>query len=160
MNELDLSTLNPGIRNLVAYLRARGFDTCDSGDGVTHEAECDRDYAYVSIETRAAHLVPETHRLVDVVLNAGIRIRPQSMANEPCIQATYDPANGVAIIDLMHVTDAMLAVGMPAWLSVRIPTHMGVRPVSLVHFDESCKQYLRTDGISFNFYGFREKRLW
>ena len=41
--------INPGIRRTVEWLNAHGFRTTDSGDGVTHMAECDRGYAYVSI---------------------------------------------------------------------------------------------------------------
>lgn len=39
MDDLDYDSLNPGIRDLVRELReVHGFDTCDSGDGVTNVA--------------------------------------------------------------------------------------------------------------------------
>lgn len=49
IKELHLEELNPGIRKTVAYLRSLGFDTVDSGDGQTHEHECDRPHGYVTI---------------------------------------------------------------------------------------------------------------
>lgn len=102
------SPLNPGVRALVAFLRANGFETCDSGDGVTHDYECDRDHAYVVSTVPAAKLVAEADRLIALLAAVGIEVLPAAMENTPCIQASYDPANCVAFVDLMHVTDDML----------------------------------------------------
>jgi hypothetical protein len=38
-HEFDPANLDPGIRETVVYLRGNGFDTCDSGDGVTKDKE-------------------------------------------------------------------------------------------------------------------------
>lgn len=111
MSGLDLAALNPGIRRLVAYLRAHGFATCDSGDGVTHEHECDRDHAYVAMRVRPDALVSEADRLARVLRDAGVEVQPMGMEPTPCIQASYDPADGTALLDLTHVTDDML--GLP-----------------------------------------------
>lgn len=36
--------LNPGIARTVQWLNSQGFMTTDSGDGATHDHECDRDH--------------------------------------------------------------------------------------------------------------------
>jgi len=67
LTQAEVDGLNPGIRRLVVWLRANGFDTCDSGDGQTHDHACDRSCG--------------------------------------AIQASYDPADGSAVIDLTGVSD-------------------------------------------------------
>lgn len=113
MNEA--ADLNPGIRKVVAWLNARGFKTVDSGDGQTHDFECDRGYPYVVMRVeQAAFLVDDTDRLREVLEARGIHVRPigEEVGNDVSIQATYDPASGTAIIDLMGLDDARLA-GLP-----------------------------------------------
>ena len=36
MQPLDLNTINPKMRRLVGWLRSKGFETTDSGDGHTN----------------------------------------------------------------------------------------------------------------------------
>lgn len=63
-----MSPLNPGIRETVAFLRQKGFNTTDSGDGVTHDFGCDRDYAYVCMTVSPADsLVAEADRLLGIL---------------------------------------------------------------------------------------------
>lgn len=52
MTDLDYAILDPGIRGAVQYLRERGFDTTDSGDGVS-KPPYDRvfDVAHVAVAT-------------------------------------------------------------------------------------------------------------
>lgn len=38
-DEVALDALDPGIRNVVSFLRSRGFETTDSGDGVSKPAD-------------------------------------------------------------------------------------------------------------------------
>jgi len=49
LSEQHLATLNPGIRHTVQKLREWGFDTRDSGDGKTHEFDCDLPVPFVHI---------------------------------------------------------------------------------------------------------------
>lgn len=112
--------LNPGIRRTVTWLRGHGFATCDSGDGETHAHSCDRGYPYVSVLCDAAHVIDECHRLAQLLGDAGIDLVPlghgldgAGRAIRPCIQATYDPAVRVALIDLMGLRDAMLPASLP-----------------------------------------------
>jgi hypothetical protein len=99
--------LNPNIRFTVTYLQSQGFNTVDSGDGKTHAHECDRDYAYVSIRVGSHRLLDEADRLYMLLLKLGVPMGEVGPADSPrpCIQATYDPVNGFAIIDLMYVDD-------------------------------------------------------
>ena len=49
MTDRRVMDINPGIRELVSRLNAAGFKTVDSGDGETHDFECDRSYGYVVV---------------------------------------------------------------------------------------------------------------
>ena len=107
--------LNPGIVRTVRWLRFHGFKTCDSGDGGTHLAECDRPYAYVSMRTTPSAMYSETESLKELLVSIGFSPLPISHAFDPegtlrapCIQLTYDPVDGIAVIDLMGVCDALL----------------------------------------------------
>lgn len=95
MGDIDLETLNPGIRWFVGWLRNLGFDTCDSGDGVTHEHLCDRETPYVAIRVHDPMcLIPESNRLFSNLEGAGISLE------DIHIQANYSPQDGFAFIDL------------------------------------------------------------
>ena len=99
--------LNPGIRKTVELLQSNGFATCDSGDGKTHDFECDRDGAYVCIECDPERLVHECRRLKLVLAQAGVSTEPIG-SDGPSVQGSFDPANGTAVIELMGVDDSML----------------------------------------------------
>lgn len=98
--------LNPGIRRTVAWLNAEGFTTTDSGDGVTHDFECDRGYGYVEIVTEPVKLVAEAARLAHVLKSRGVNLVP--IGNEPgsAIMASFDPADGTALLSLSPIVDA------------------------------------------------------
>ncbi len=112
---IEEAGLNPGIRRTVAWLRERGFDTCDSGDGATHEHPCDRPYPYVAMRTLPVRLVTEAHRLVAELARVGVPVLSMGHAFDPdgrptgvAIQASYDPGDGVAVLDLVGLDDARL----------------------------------------------------
>lgn len=103
-----MKNLNPGIKKLVHFLRSRGFDTCDSGDGRTRDYECDRDHAYVAMMCEPEVMVREAHRLHRTVQEV-LEI-PLGALNEegttPCVEAAYQPAWGdFAILELLNVRD-------------------------------------------------------
>jgi len=108
MTEPQEIPINPNIVRMVALLQENGFKTCDSGDGKTHAAGCDRDYGYVSMTTAPENLLAESHRLVRVLEAVGIKIYDMNPNDLPCIQASYDPVNQGALIDLMFITDDLL----------------------------------------------------
>ena len=106
LTQAEVDGLNPGIRRLVVWLRANGFDTCDSGDGQTHDHACDRSYPYVTILVPKWELVAQADRLNRLLVEVGVPIR--SISEERmggAIQASYDPADGSAVIDLTGVSD-------------------------------------------------------
>lgn len=109
--------MNPGITRTVEFLRGHGFDTCDSGDGVTHDHPCDRPYPYVAMRCEPSKLVVEADRLRDVlVVAAGVAVVSSTAAwshdsDAPvgvCIGADYDPVDRVGVIDLSGLDDTGL----------------------------------------------------
>lgn len=115
-----LNDLNPGIRRTVLWLRSHGFATCDSGDGKTHDYSCDRNHPYVVMRVAPDDMVPRTLDLVKLlgmvgleVVSVGHGFNSDGDSLAPCIQASYDPANGIALIDLMGVCDSDLPDTLP-----------------------------------------------
>lgn len=111
-----MDKLNPGVVKLVVWLNANGFKTIDSGDGATHDYECDRAIPYVAITVEADKMVAEGRRLARLLLEMHkITVEPMNAENDkPCIQCTFDPGWGEAgLIDLTNVSDALLAFDVP-----------------------------------------------
>ena len=112
LTDAELETLNPGIRHTVQTLRKWGFDTRDSGDGSTHQFECDLPHPYVHIITPPATMASETDRLIGLLKSAGINFAdcphpqedPEGAAKHPCVEASYLPLQGgFAAIHVMNV---------------------------------------------------------
>ncbi len=115
---MDYGELDPGIRGTVRKLNEWGFATNDSGDGKTkpqdsdedialHGYACVRDYAHVSIITTPDTMVKTANSLFDSLQRAGVPIDAVGPHDTVCIQATYDPGNGFACMELMYLTDDM-----------------------------------------------------
>jgi len=117
----EVEDLNPGCRRLVQFLRSAGFETFDSGDGVTHEFTNDNDCPYVAMRVSKFELADETDRLFHVLKDAGIVTERMNSDNtKPTIQVTYapyvwdnDPDDDLdddlaGELVLFNVTDAML----------------------------------------------------
>jgi hypothetical protein len=105
--------LNPGIVRTVAALVDAGFHTSDSGDGETHDYDCDREYGYVvCIVPDPVDAVSESHRLATVLTGLGLVVVPRSLVPPPdgqvTVEASYSPSDGIAIIDVSYVHDRML----------------------------------------------------
>jgi len=100
--------LNPGIRRLVAWLNEHNFKTIDSGDGATHDHECDRDHPYVVIQLEAPAFI-EWHasRLKQLLENEGIEFDP-AQPHGPFLQANYSPVDGYAFLEVLNLTDDMI----------------------------------------------------
>ncbi len=98
--------LNPGIARTVLWLHANGFNTCDSGDGVTKDYDCDLGYPYVHMIAHPDKMVSESKRLFDLLTANGHKVEefnPDMDTGGPNIQASYDPVNNVATISLFNV---------------------------------------------------------
>ncbi len=110
-DDLDYSTLTPGIRRTVALLRSLGFRTTDSGDGVTNvqagmEGAMTRPNVYIRV--RPERLIAECLRLRYALRSRRVPVDVQGPDDAPCIQGMYDPCDDSAGILLMGVDDAML----------------------------------------------------
>lgn len=87
MSECDYSALDVGIRDVVRTLRLAGFDTTDSGDGVSKPPdqrvfEC----RHVAAVTCAPDMVCEAHRMAEV------------LGDGWAVEATYWPTTRTAIV--------------------------------------------------------------
>jgi len=105
-NNLDLSSVNPGVRELVRRLNESGFNTTDSGDGKTNiesGMECAIPIPHVHIVLKALELArPEGGRLLGLLRNWGLD--PEAHQ----IQLTYSPVDEKTILSLYGFTDEQL----------------------------------------------------
>jgi hypothetical protein len=110
LTEEQFNALDPGIRRTVKWLRENGFETTDSGDGSKAATmECALNYPNVAIRIDDPDALQfEADRLYELLSGRDIDLAPQGTDCEPYIQATYDPADGSAILLLMYVNDELL----------------------------------------------------
>lgn len=130
--EVPWDDLDPGIRRLVRLLVDNDFETTDSGDGVSKfdadgkplpgwesddpSFEWVMRVPHVWIRTEPAVLAAACNRLMGVLEDAGVTLKPIGFSEEtPCIQGTYDPmlrdpddGQRFALICLTGVSDADL----------------------------------------------------
>lgn len=96
--------MNPGIVKTVEQLQAWGFKTTDSGDGETHDYECDLAIPYVHMETVPTSLTSEADRLRVLLASNGVVVTTCNEAGtSPHISASYCPVDGVAVLSLFNV---------------------------------------------------------
>jgi len=108
MNDLDLDTLNPGIRRLVRLLRKAGFETTDSGDGVSNaHMECAMDQPNVHIICDPSNMARVSDELYQMLSKYSLDTCCDP-DDGPFIQASYNPADGDAMISLIGVDDDTL----------------------------------------------------
>jgi hypothetical protein len=103
--------INPGIRRSVILMQQWGYKTIDSGDGETHLYECDRECPYIVIDVPRHSMVTAANRLVKFLGGIGITtvpISPEIPDGSVSIQASYDPSNRIACIEVMGIHDRML----------------------------------------------------
>lgn len=96
---LDPSTLTPGVRETVAWLRRLGFETTDSGDAVTNVAagmEGALEIPHVAIVVPRRRLVHAALRLYRKLRQRGIEVRPNGRGGVE-IHASFDPVDRVAV---------------------------------------------------------------
>lgn len=105
MRQIDYEELNPGIRRLVKMLREAGFETVDSGDGVTN-VEAGMEGAlkvpHVHCVVSSKLMVQEAHRMLSLFTDVSIDATPGM------VQALFDPADGVATLSVYGVDDSDL----------------------------------------------------
>lgn len=101
--------LDPGIAATVSLLIAAGFNTTDSGDGVSKDTtrEDVLPFPHVVATVAPNDLLEEARRLRRILEFVGVSIGPQDGVH-PAIEAAYDVGAGVATILLSGVDDAAL----------------------------------------------------
>ena len=117
MNYVNVEELDPGIRKTVLWLRSLGYETTDSGDGKTKPTggdECALTFPHVVIRVRPYQLQPVADGLMEMLrFHHGVEVTPMTpeasaSAPTPTIEASYNPADGIAIVMLYGVDDSML----------------------------------------------------
>jgi hypothetical protein len=110
MDSNDGDFLNPGIRRTVMALNQAGHVTCDSGDGETGDHDCDRGTPYVSIMSTPDYLTREAVEVVEFLELNGVKVVAIGDESEGVvrIQASFDPKDGTAVIDISDIHDSML----------------------------------------------------
>jgi hypothetical protein len=110
---IDLDRVQTTMRHLVAWLNDNGFQTTDSGDGVTNvEAgmEGAASFPHVWIAVSPENLVSEAQRLRHLLVDLGVPVSAMGAdPTVPCIQASYDPCaveGASAVLGLMGLSDA------------------------------------------------------
>jgi hypothetical protein len=104
------SEINPGIAKTVAKLQEWGYETCDSGDGATHDYECDRPYPYVVIKCQPLLLAYTCQWLKECLERYGIQLEQMGPDNEGQIvniQGCWDACWDTAVIELTGLKDDM-----------------------------------------------------
>lgn len=88
--DIDYAKLDPGIREIVRKLRDLGWDTTDSGDGVSKpDMECAMSFPNIAVATACDRFFRDADAL-DIELS---RIEPGWT-----VEATYWPACGTVIL--------------------------------------------------------------
>lgn len=108
LDDLDPSILTPGIRRTVIWFRAHGFDTVDSGDGVTNVAmgmEGARDHGHVVIRLEnREELFVVCDRIVELLTDLAVSTeQPDGVI----VQGMYVPGDTV-LIDMSNITDEVM----------------------------------------------------
>lgn len=109
LSDAEVECLDPGIREIVVQLRADGFETTDSGDGVSKPAD-ERvfEYPHVYAVTNHVRLLDEAHRMQAL------------LGDEWMVEAVYMPRSGTALLAASKCDPAKLwegylqAAGTPA----------------------------------------------
>ena len=95
--------MNPGIREVVRYLRDRGYITVDSGDGQTaYWPECDLTIPYVYILSHVRHVLVDgeaVHRLLSS------EDFPFTRTEDFDVQASYSYVGSTAMVTVLGVLD-------------------------------------------------------
>lgn len=98
--------LDAGIRRTVLWLRERGHDTCDSGDG-TKGTEGAMPVPHVIIRTPACGAVMHAACIADDLSRSlGITVEP--IGGGISVQVTIDMADDTALIAVLGLCDALL----------------------------------------------------
>lgn len=112
-DNVAFNEINPGIVKLVAMLRSNGFDTVDSGDGVTNVPlmECVLERPHVFIVVEPDKMISESHRLYDMMWGlANFDPDVEMIPPQPtgAIEVSYSPIDKTAVIGLLDLDDEFI----------------------------------------------------
>jgi hypothetical protein len=122
-DDFNFDELDPGIRETVRFLRKHGFETVDSGDGVskvgTELEDAMLDFPHVAMLTTPYTMVEESERLYSLLKAQGVQFGPNGVVSvdpnnppsDPHIDVSYSPVDGHAILMLSFVDDQSLKQG-------------------------------------------------
>ena len=115
MTDFNYDELDSGIRETVRWLRDRGYDTTDSGDGVskggTEQASTMLNFPHVVIRIVPNKMIHESVRLWETLVEHGIDFEPKNPGYDPGIEVNYSPLDGVATIMLLEIDDKLMGLG-------------------------------------------------
>lgn len=106
-----MDELCPGIKKTVEWLQNLGYETVDSGDGVSNEGMgCELPFPHVFMQIEGLGLVAAAKTLMGQLANAGVRVGEMlpDGTPQPKIEVSYDPLDDTAILALLYVDDEML----------------------------------------------------
>ncbi len=93
MSDINYKDLDPGIREVVKYLHELGYDTTDSGDGVSKpDMACAIDQPHVVCKLRS----PQSLEWQAKTLQEWLRRKYEDL--EWHVQASYDTKDGAAML--------------------------------------------------------------
>lgn len=109
-----MDNLNPGIKETVKLLQQYGFNTCDSGDGQTHDHPCDLPFPYVHMKVEPDKFIDEADRLFEFLSQFGIDFSEpfdeDGTPIGPHIECHYTPGNQLATMSVFFVNDQLLGL--------------------------------------------------
>lgn len=107
---MNFNEINPGVVKLVAMLQAHGFNTTDSGDGVTNvplmEGVLARPHIFIVVEPDK--MIYESHRLYELMQDkANFDQDVEMIPPQPTgvIEVSYSPIDKTAVIGLLNLDD-------------------------------------------------------
>jgi hypothetical protein len=113
----ELADLDPGIGRLVRWLQRHGFNTTDSGDGVTKTEAIAAGEAlaepHVFMTCNPGVLVIEAERLAQLVREQGLPVVQPGAGLGAHVNGSYEPVSGVAVLALFGLCDATLPRSRP-----------------------------------------------
>lgn len=112
-DDLQYDRLDNGIRETVRLLRRHGFETTDSGDGDITPRPWDKlPWGHVVVVVGAAEdLVAHARDLTALLASHGLDVttRPPDVPpdGEVIVEASFTPADDIAVIVVSHILDRM-----------------------------------------------------
>lgn len=104
MSSFDIKQVDPGVRKLVRFLRSNGYNTTDSGDGVSKEdIEGALDIPHVFMTVDADEGVRRADKLRRLLIDSfGIESCQDSV-----VEFSYNPDDLVGVLSLYYLDDRL-----------------------------------------------------